>query len=262
MNRISELFANRGNKRILSIYFTAGYPTLDSTLAIADALEQSGADFLEIGFPYSDPVADGPVIQHSSEVALRNGMTLQVLFDQLANLRKKITIPVLLMGYFNPVLQYGVEKFCASCKAVGVDGVIVPDLPMYEYEELYRQVFEAHGISNIFLVTPQTSEERIRKIDGLSTGFIYLLSSSATTGKHLTVSEDTDSYFRRIRNMHLKNPVVVGFGISDHETFYRATDVLDGAIVGSAFVRLLGEPEYVQRIPPFIDRLKRGTGGD
>jgi len=261
MNRINELFANEGNKRILSIYYTAGYPTLNSTLAIAETLEKSGADFLEIGFPYSDPVADGPVIQHSSEVALRNGMTLQVLFDQLAELRRHISIPVLLMGYVNPVLQYGVERFCESCKAVGVDGVIVPDLPMYEYEERYQEVFEANGVSNIFLVTPQTSEERIRKIDGLSTGFIYLLSSSATTGKNLAVSEDTAAYFSRIRNLNLKNPVVVGFGISSRGAFMRATDYAAGAIVGSAFVRLLSESNYEKKIPAFIHQLKEIADG-
>ncbi|MGK6352125.1 tryptophan synthase subunit alpha [Parapedobacter sp. DT-150] len=256
MNRITNLFAGKGDKRILSIYFTAGYPTLDSTLDIAEALEKAGADFLEIGFPYSDPVADGPVIQHSSEVALRNGMTLDLLFEQLSGLRKRVSIPILLMGYVNPVLQYGVERFCQSCKAVGVDGVIVPDLPMYEYEERYRGAFEANGLSNIFLVTPQTSEERIRKIDGLSTGFIYLLSSSATTGKNLSVSESTTAYFSRIRAMNLKNPVVIGFGISDRDTFAQATDYADGAIVGSAFVRLLGDADYMERIPPFIRQLK------
>lgn len=256
MNRINELFADKGDKRILSIYYTAGYPTIDSTLEIAEALEKSGADFLEIGFPYSDPVADGPVIQHSSEVALRNGMTLPVLFEQLAELRRHISIPVLLMGYVNPVLQYGVEKFCQSCRAVGVDGAIIPDLPMYEYEERYHDVFKANGVSNIFLVTPQTSQERIRKIDELSTSFIYLLSSSATTGKNLSVSEDTAAYFSRIRNMKLKNPVVVGFGISNRDTFRRATDYADGAIVGSAFVRLLNEPNYQEQIPAFIHQLK------
>ncbi len=261
MNRINELFTKKGDKRILSIYYTAGYPSLDSTLAIAETLEKSGADFLEIGFPYSDPVADGPVIQHSSEVALRNGMTLDVLFDQLAELRKHVRIPVLLMGYVNPVLQYGVERFCQSCKAVGVDGVIVPDLPMYEYEAHYHDVFKANGLSNIFLVTPQTSEERIRKIDGLSTSFIYLLSSSATTGKKLSVSEDTEAYFSRIRDMRLKNPIVVGFGISNRDTFIRATDYADGAIVGSAFVKLLSEFDYRERIPAFIHQLKEVTDG-
>jgi len=256
MSRINELFASNGDRRILSIYFTAGYPALDSTLAIAETLEKAGADFLEIGFPYSDPVADGPVIQHSSEVALRNGMTLQRLFEQLSNLRKHVSIPVLLMGYVNPVLQYGVERFCQSCSDVGVDGVIVPDLPMYEYEELYRPVFETNGLSNIFLVTPQTSEARIRKIDELSNGFIYLLSSSATTGKNLSVSERTEAYFSRIQAMQLKNPVVIGFGISDRGTFLRATDYADGAIVGSAFVKLLGEADYMERIPEFIRQLK------
>src|SRR5690606_13182472 len=174
MNRIKNLFANKGDKRILSVYYTAGYPTLDSTVDIAEALEQSGVDFLEIGFPYSDPVADGPVIQHSSEVALKNGMTLTRLFEQLQTLRQRVTIPVLLMGYVNPVLQYGVERFCRDCQAVGVDGIIVPDLPMNEYETLYRDMFRENGLHNILLVTPQTAEARIRKIDHLSTGFIYL----------------------------------------------------------------------------------------
>lgn len=256
MNRIKNLFANRGDKRILSIYYTAGYPNLDSTLDIAETLESAGADFLEIGFPYSDPVADGPTIQHSSEVALRNGMTLNVLFDQLNDLRKRVHIPVLLMGYVNPVLQYGVENFCSACATVGVDGVIVPDLPMYEYETHYQPVFDAHGLSNIFLVTPQTSEARIRKIDNLSTGFIYLLSASATTGKNLAVSETTENYFSRIRAMDLENPTVIGFGISDHDAFVHATDHADGAIVGSAFVKLLGDADYGSKIGSFIRQLK------
>src|SRR5690606_28953041 len=247
----------KGDKRILSIYYTAGYPTIDCTLDIAEALESAGADFLEIGFPYSDPVADGPIIQHSSEVALRNGMTLDVLFDQLKDLRKRVSIPVLLMGYVNPVLQYGVEKFCKACAEVGVDGVIVPDLPMYEYEAHYQSVFDAYGLSNIFLVTPQTSDERIRKIDSLSTGFIYLLSSSATTGRNLAVSENTESYFSRIRAMDLENPTVIGFGISDHRTFAHATDHADGAIIGSAFVKLLGDADYGTKITPFIRQLKK-----
>ncbi|WP_353185296.1 tryptophan synthase subunit alpha [Parapedobacter lycopersici] len=256
MNSINSLFAEKGNKRVLSIYFTAGYPTLDSTLDIAEALEKSGADFLEIGFPYSDPVADGPIIQHSSEIALKNGMTLALLFDQLKVLRQRVTIPVLLMGYVNPVLQYGIERFCRDCRAVGVDGVIVPDLPMDEYETHYREIFRKNDLSNIFLVTPQTTEVRIRKIDQLSTGFIYLLSSSATTGKNLTVSESTAAYFTRIQRMELTNPVVIGFGIADRTTFVRATDFADGAIVGSAFVRLLGEVDYLEKIPEFIRQLK------
>lgn len=256
MNRLNTLFKEKKGQPILSIYYTAGYPEPDSTLDIAEALEKAGADFLEIGFPYSDPVADGPVIQHSSEVALRNGMTLEVLFKQLQELRKRVSIPVLLMGYVNPVLQYGVERFCAACAAAGVDGIIVPDLPMYEYEELYRDTFEKYNLSNIFLVTPQTSEDRIRKIDGLTTGFIYLLSSSATTGKNLAVSDNTEAYFSRIAQMNLRNPVVIGFGISNRETFERAVHHADGAIIGSAFVRLLSEDNYMKKIPDFISRFR------
>lgn len=261
MNRLTNVFALT-SEPLLSVYFTAGYPRLNSTLEIAEALERGGADFLEIGFPYSDPVADGPVIQHSSQKALANGMTLNILFEQLKELRKRISIPVLLMGYFNPVLQYGVEKFCASCAEVGVDGVIVPDLPMYEYEELYRDCFERHGISNVFLITPQTSEERIRKIDLLTNGFIYVLSSSATTGKNLTVSSDIEAYFSRVRDMKLSNPAMVGFGISDHQSFKKAAAYTRGAIVGSAFVKLLDQPDALSKIPDFIASLKgqKATG--
>lgn len=256
MNRLNELFRQK-KEPILSIYYTAGYPTFDSTITIAEALEKAGADFLEIGFPYSDPVADGPVIQHSSHVALKNGMTLEVLFDQLKDLRKRVSIPVLLMGYVNPVLQYGVERFCQSAYEVGVDGIIVPDLPMYEYEELYRGCFEQHTLSNVFLVTPQTSEERIRKIEGLTNGFIYLLSTSATTGKNLSVSTDIENYFARIKNMNLEKPTMIGFGISDSNSFNKAAEYADGAIVGSAFVKLLGEGEdYLEKIPDFVKGIK------
>ncbi|NGM60381.1 tryptophan synthase subunit alpha [Sphingobacterium sp. SGG-5] len=243
---------NKHTNGLLSIYFTAGYPTLDSTVQIAKTLEEAGVDFLEIGFPYSDPVADGPVIQHSSEVALKNGMTLKVLFEQLKDLRKHVSIPVFLMGYVNPVIQYGVENFCRSCKEVGVNGTIIPDLPMYEYEELYKGVFEENGISNIFLVTPQTSEDRIRKIDSLSSGFIYLLSSNATTGKNLQVEDKAEAYFKRIKDLDLDNPFVIGFGISNKETFAKATTYANGAIIGSAFVKLLAEENYLERIPDFI----------
>lgn len=256
MSRLTDIFNNKDKKRLLSTYFTAGYPTLDSTIDIAEALEKAGVDFLEIGFPYSDPVADGPVIQRSSELALDNGMTLHILFEQLKHLRERVTIPVLLMGYFNPVLQYGVRRFCESCKAVGVDGAIVPDLPMYEYEELYQKDFEETGISNIFLVTPQTAEKRIHRIDELSTSFIYLLSSSATTGKNLDVSDDTTDYFAKIKGLGLQHPFVIGFGISDSTTFNRATDYADGAIVGSALVKLLGEENYLEKIPDFVKGLR------
>lgn len=255
MNRINKLFEQK-NKSVLSIYFTAGYPALNDTVDIAEALEQAGADFLEIGIPYSDPLADGPVIQNSSLTSIGNGMTIKVLFEQLKELRKRVNIPVLLMGYFNPVLQYGVERFCAACAEVGVDGVIIPDLPMYEYEDLYQDCFTKHKLSNVFLITPQTSDERIRHIDGLTNGFIYLLSSASTTGKNLDLSSKTDDYFARIKNMNLKNPAMIGFGISDHASFSKASEYASGAIVGTAFVRLLATENYKEKIPGFIQSLK------
>lgn len=247
---------NKHANGLLSIYFTAGYPTLDSTVQIAKSLEEAGVDFLEIGFPYSDPVADGPTIQHSSEEALKNGMTLQVLFEQLRDLRKHVSIPVFLMGYVNPVIQFGVENFCKACREVGVNGTIIPDLPMYEYEELYKRIFEENGISNIFLVTPQTSEQRIRKIDKLSSSFIYLLSSNSTTGKNLEVKDQAESYFKRIKDMDLDSPFIIGFGISNQETFRKATSYANGAIVGTAFVKLLAEEDYLKKIPEFIESLR------
>jgi len=256
MNRLNQLFSTK-KENLLSIYYTAGFPQLGSTVAIAEALEKAGADFLEIGFPYSDPVADGPTIQHSSQTALENGMDLQVLFEQLKTLRQRVTIPVLLMGYFNPMMQYGVENFCKRAVEVGADGVIIPDLPMYEYENLYKKYFLEHNLSNIFLVTPLTSEERIRKIDGLSQSFIYLLSSSSITGKNLEVSDTVESYFERIRNMELKNPTVIGFGISGHAAFAKACKYANGAIVGSAFVKMLAtEKNYLNKIPGFIQQFK------
>ena len=258
MNRLHELFSRKKDP-ILSIYFTAGYPQLSSTLDIAEALEKAGADFLEIGFPYSDPLADGPVIQQSSQKALENGMTVDLLFEQLKDLRKRVNIPVLLMGYFNPVLQYGVERFCAACAEAGVDGVIVPDLPMYEYEAMYKDCFRNHGISNIFLITPQTSDDRIRKIDDLSNGFIYLLSSSSTTGKNLALDDKADQYFFRIQQMNLKNPTMIGFGISNNESFNKAAQYTRGAIVGSAFVKILSEDNHLEKVSDFIKNLKTGS---
>jgi tryptophan synthase alpha chain len=255
MNRLNQLF-NTKKDNLLSIYYTAGYPTLNSTLDIAEALEKSGVDFLEIGFPYSDPVADGPTIQHSSEKALENGMTLHLLFEQLADLRKRVTIPILLMGYVNPIVQYGVERFCKKAAELGVDGIIVPDLPMYEYEKLYAKYFIDNNLSNIFLVTPQTSEERIRKIDGLSNSFIYLLSSSSITGGNLKVSVNIEDYYKRIKAMSLKNPAIIGFGISDNKTFTKACEYASGAIVGSAFVKLLGGDGYLDKIPEFVNVIR------
>lgn len=255
MNRITQLFKEKKNN-ILSIYYTAGYPELGDTVAIAEALQKAGADMLEIGFPYSDPVADGPVIQASSKQSLDSGMDLNLLFEQLKELRKNVTIPVLLMGYVNPVLQYGVENFCKACAAVGVDGCIVPDLPMYEYEEFYQDIFIENGLSYIFLVTPQTSIERIHKIDGLSNGFIYLLSSSATTGQNLSVSDVTETYFSRIAAMELKNPTMIGFGISSKETFDKACKYANGGIIGTAFVKSLKAGELQENIDGFMRTFK------
>ncbi|RZL12145.1 MAG: tryptophan synthase subunit alpha [Pedobacter sp.] len=254
MSRLKQLFQEK--KNILSIYYTAGYPSLGDTLAIAEELEKSGADLLEIGFPYSDPVADGPIIQASSKIALDNGMDLKLLFEQLKDLRKTVSIPVLLMGYVNPMLQYGVENFCKSCAEVGVDGCIVPDLPMVEYEEFYASTFAKYGLSNIFLITPQTSPERIQKIDGLSNGFIYLLSSSATTGQNLSVSDTTEAYFSRIKDLNLNNPLVIGFGISSKETFDKACQYAGGAIVGSAFVKSLDSADLKGSIQRFMAGFK------
>jgi len=256
MNRLKQIFESQ-KKPLLSIYFTAGYPELNSTLDIAEALEKAGADFLEIGFPYSDPVADGPVIQHSSEKSLENGMTLQVLFSQLKDLRKRIKIPVLLMGYVNPMLQYGVANFCRSASEAGVDGIIVPDLPMYEYEELYHGDFEKYELSNVFLVTPQTSEDRIRKIDDLTNGFIYLVSTSSVTGRNLGVTEDTEAYFQRIKSMNLKNPTMIGFGISDKKSFDKATQYANGAIVGSAFVKFIEQAGAIKKVDEFIKNIRQ-----
>jgi tryptophan synthase alpha chain len=254
MNRIKELFQKK--KDILSIYYTAGYPSLGDTVAIAEALQESGADLLEIGFPYSDPVADGPTIQASSKQALDNGMDLKLLFEQLKDLRTKVTVPVLLMGYVNPMLQFGVENFCKACVEVGVDGCIVPDLPMVEYEALYESVFAAHGLSNIFLVTPQTSVERIHKIDSLSNGFIYLLSSSATTGQNLQVGDTTEAYFSRIADLKLKNPTMIGFGISSKETFDKACQYANGAIIGSAFVKAVDKSDVQGSVKRFIKEFR------
>lgn len=256
MNRLNQLF-NTKKQDLLSIYFTAGYPELNSTVAIAEALEKAGANFLEVGFPYSDPVADGPTIQESSQKSLENGMTLNVLFNELKDLRNKVSIPILLMGYANPVVQYGVERFCKSASEAGVDGIIVPDLPMYEYENMYKDIFAKYGLSNIFLVTPQTSEERIRKIDELTNSFIYLLSSSSITGGNLNVSDKIEAYYQRIKAMNLKNPIIIGFGISNNATYKKACEYANGAIVGSAFVKYLGSrKDYLAGIGDFIRTIK------
>ncbi len=237
MNRIDELF-KRKKHNVLNVYCTAGYPALDSILPVMQSLQDNGADLVEIGMPYSDPLADGPVIQQSNMVALENGMSIQVLFEQLEALRPTIQLPVILMGYMNPILQFGLEEFCEAAAKVGVDGLILPDLPMYEFETEYQPLFEKYDLRFIFLVTPETSEARIRKIDALSSGFLYAVSSSSTTGNNKVIS-DQAGYFKKLQGLELQNPVLVGFGIKDKETFSAACEFSNGAIIGSAYIRAL-----------------------
>ena len=255
MNRIDQAFDEK-KKQLLNVYFTAGYPKLDDTVRIAKALQDSGADILEIGLPFSDPVADGPTIQQSSTQALDNGMTLEKLFVQLADVRKTVTIPILMMGYINPVIQFGIERFCEKCAEVGVDGLILPDLPMSEYEEMYKPVFEKYGLYNVFLITPQTSESRIRKIDELSNGFIYMVAASSITGAKSEISQVQVDYFNRVNSMGLKNRRMIGFGISNNATFSQACNYADGAIVGSAFIKLLSQDASEKSIGNFIKSIK------
>lgn len=243
MSRIKGLFA-RKSKDVLNVYFTAGYPSLESTLNIMHSLQHAGVDLIELGMPYSDPLADGPVIQESSLVALDNGMTIAKLFEQLKGFREKIHVPVVLMGYMNPVLQYGFEKFCADAAAAGIDGLILPDLPALEFEQSFGQVVKQHGLDFVFLVTPETSEERVRKLDALSTGFLYAVSSSSTTGKEKNF-DDVIAYLKRLQSYGLTNPALVGFGIKDKETFQTVAPFANGAIIGSAFIKALtdgGDP--------------------
>lgn len=244
MNRIEELFIKKQNK-ILSVYCTAGFPKLEDTLTVLKALQDNGADMIELGMPYSDPLADGPVIQHSSAIALQNGMTIKKLFEQLKDLRNEISIPVLLMGYMNPILQYGFERFCSDAATVGVDGLILPDLPEYEYETEYGTIIKKHGLDFVFLVTPETSEDRVKRLDQLSKGFLYAVSSSSTTGKDKNMT-DVKSYLQRINNLKLKNPVMVGFGIKDRQTFETACETANGAIIGTAFIKELEQSRDVK----------------
>lgn len=254
-NRIDRFF-KRKEKNILSIYYTAGFPALHDTVPILELLEKAGADMAEIGIPFSDPTADGPTIQHSNDVALKNGMSLELLFQQLKNIRDKVQIPLILMGYFNPVWQMGVEKFCLKCKETGIDGVILPDLPPEEYCKQFKSSFEHYGLHNILLIAPQTTDERIREIDRLSKGFVYVVSSSATTGAGKTVEDFQTSYFLRVQSLKLSNPCLIGFGISDKSTFDNACKYARGAIIGSAFVKALEKPEPLENnIKSFISRI-------
>lgn len=252
MNRIKHLFDS--NKNILSIYFTAGYPKKEDTSTVIKTLAEQGVDLLEIGLPFSDPLADGPVIQESSTKALSNGMSSEVLFEQLKDIRNEVSIPLIIMGYFNPVMQYGVEAFCKKCKEIGIDGLILPDLPLEEYQEHYQAIFEKYHLSNIFLITPQTSDERIRAIDNASNAFIYLVSTASVTGSQSGFGADQEAYFKRIADMNLKNPLIVGFGIKDKETFNQATKYTSGAIIGTAFINSITE-NGIDGIPNFIKRI-------
>ncbi len=239
MNRINKKLQE--DKKLLSIYFTAGFPHIDDTVTIIQNLEKSGVDMIEIGLPFSDPLADGPTIQDSSKKALQNGMTSELLFEQLKDIRNTVSIPLIIMGYFNPILQYGVEAFCKKCKAIGIDGLIIPDLPVDIYHSEYKSTFENYGLKNIFLITPQTSDERIHYIDSVSDGFIYMVSSASTTGAKSGFGNIQTDYFERISTMNLKNPQIVGFGISNKDTFNQATKFAKGAIIGSAFIKHLKE---------------------
>jgi len=253
MNRINKKLQE--DKKLLSIYFTAGYPKLNDTVSVIESLEKSGVDFIEIGLPFSDPLADGPTIQASSTAALENGMTSEVLFNQLKDIRKTVSIPLIIMGYFNPMMQYGVEAFCEKCAETGIDGLIIPDLPVQDYNENYKAIFEKYGLINVFLITPQTSEERIRFIDSISNGFIYMVSSAGVTGAKASFGNTQQVYFDRIAAMHLKAPQVIGFGISNAATFKQATSNAKGAIIGSAFVKHLTE-KGVNSINDFIKEIR------
>ncbi|ADV49640.1 tryptophan synthase, alpha chain [Cellulophaga algicola DSM 14237] len=252
MNRINQKMQE--DKKLLSIYFTAGYPSLNDTVKIIQDLEASGIDMIEIGLPFSDPLADGPTIQNSSTAALKNGMTTNLLFEQLKDIRKSVSIPLILMGYFNPMLQYGVEAFCKKCAEIGIDGLIMPDLPLDVYQDEYEAIFKKYDLKNIFLITPQTSDNRIQQIDTASDAFIYMVSSASVTGSKSGFGTEQTTYFNRIGAMNLKNPQIVGFGINNAETFQQATAHAKGAIIGSAFIKHLTEkgpeaiPEFVRTI--------------
>jgi tryptophan synthase alpha chain len=245
MSRLQNVLKNR-KKPLLNVYCTAGFPQLASTLDVMKALEEGGADIIELGMPYSDPLADGPVIQESSSVALSNGMTISVLLQQIKSMRDEISLPVILMGYLNPVLQYGLEKFCSEAAAAGVDGLIIPDIPAPAFEKEYGPVFNQYGLDFIFLVTPETSEERIKLLDRLSSGFLYAVSSSSVTGSANDFGA-IEAYLKRLSAMQLKNPVLVGFGIKDKESFRAVTAYVPGAIIGTAFIKAISGSQDVRK---------------
>lgn len=259
MNRIDNLFRTKTHN-VLSVYFTAGYPEIDSTAILIRQLANAGVDMIEIGIPFSDPVADGPVIQESNRKALSNGMNMRLLFEQLKNIRKDTEIPLLLMGYFNPVQKYGTEDFCKACSKAGIDGVILPDLPPKVFAADYSTIFSKYDIANILLISPQTDEKRIRMIDTVSRGFVYIVSSSSTTGIKKGFNKEQISYFKKIKSIDLKNPALIGFGISDRNAFITACENASGAIIGSSFIKMLGEKGGGQEnISRFVDRIRKGS---
>ena len=241
MNKINELFANRDNKKLLSLYFCAGCPQLDNTGEVIKTMERRGIDFIEVGIPFSDPMADGPVIQDAATTSLRNGMSLRILFSQLEAIKGEVSIPLILMGYLNPIMNYGYEEFFRQCIESGVSGVIIPDLPFKDYLNNIKPMADKYDIRVIMLITPETSEERIRFIDEHTDGFIYMVSSAATTGAQKSFDEQKQEYFRRINSMNLRNPRMIGFGISNKQTLQSAQENAAGAIIGSKFVTLLKE---------------------
>lgn len=254
MNSLQKLFQKK-DTNLLSIYFTCGFPNLNDTVSVINELEKSGVDFIEVGLPYSDPLADGPTIQDSSQIALKNGVNLDVVFDQLLTIKGKVKTPLVLMGYLNQMLKYGEDKFCKKVVACGIDTIILPDLPMVEYENHYKDLFDKYNLNNVFLITPLTTEERIRKIDNYTKSFIYMVASSSITGAKGVISEAQINYFERIKSMKLKSKIVIGFGISDHTTFSKACDYGNGAIIGSAFIKFLAK-NGVQNIKQFTNAIR------
>jgi len=253
MSSLKEVLQHK-NKNLLSVFFTAGFPKLKDTTSIIKELDKNKVDFIEVGLPYSDPLADGPTIQHSSEIALKNGINLDLIFEQLKSIKETNRTPLVLMGYLNQLLKYGEDRFCKQCVACGIETVIIPDLPMIEYENHYQKLFASYGISSVFLITPQTSEERIRKIDALTNTFIYVVASASITGAKGEISDAQITYFERIKAMKLKSTLIVGFGISNKSTFDTVCQYVNGAIIGSAFIKFL-ETEGVEKIGKFVEKI-------